>query len=60
MCFTLRSTFRILKMIVLCFSIQEGDVIEHTNGKCHMFILLFNWRPLRNIVMHLITLLNIL
>ena len=23
-------------MIALCFSIQGEDIIEHTNGKCHV------------------------
>ena len=39
----LRSIFGTLEMIGLCFSIQEGDVIEHTNGKCRVLPLLVNW-----------------
>jgi hypothetical protein len=27
----------ILKMIVMCFSMQEEDIHKHTNGKCYMF-----------------------
>jgi hypothetical protein len=23
-------------MIVLCFIMQGGDIVEHTNGKCHL------------------------
>ena len=26
-----------LEMIVLRFSIQGKDIVEHTNGKCHVF-----------------------
>ena len=30
-----------LEMIVLCFSMHEDDIIEHTNGKCHVFTFLY-------------------
>ena len=43
----------------LHFSMQEEDVIEHTNDKCHLYTLLSTSRPLCNIGIHLITLLNI-
>jgi hypothetical protein len=26
----------ILEMIVLCFSMQGGGIVERTNGKCHL------------------------
>ena len=26
-----------LEMIVLCFSMEEEDVVEHTNAKCYVF-----------------------
>ena len=25
-------------MVVLCSSMQGGDIIEHTIGKCHVFV----------------------
>ena len=31
------STLEYFKMIVLHFSMQGKDNIEHSNGKCHMF-----------------------
>ena len=47
-------------MIVLRFSMQGEDTIEHTSGKCHVFTFWSTCRPLCNICIHLITLLNIL
>ena len=44
----------------LHFSMQEEDILEHTNGKCHMCTLKSTCRSLYKIVMQLITLLNIL
>ena len=26
----------------LCFSIQEEDIIDHTNAKCHVFTFMTN------------------
>jgi hypothetical protein len=47
---------------VMClhFSMQEEDILEHTNAKCHCvhFSQLVD-RPLSNIGMHLIIVLNI-
>ena len=46
---------------MLHFSMQEDDIIlEHTNGKCHLYILSSTCKTLCNIGMHLITLMNIL
>ena len=47
-------------MIVLQFNMQGDDIIEHTNGKCHLCTFQSTCRPLCNIVIHLITLLNTL
>jgi hypothetical protein len=47
-------------MIVLRFSVQGEDTIEHTSGKCHVFTFWSTCSPLCNISIHLITLLNIL
>jgi hypothetical protein len=47
-------------MRVLCFGMQGENVIEHTNGKCYLCTLWSICRPLWNIGIHLITLLNIL
>ena len=38
------------------FSMQEEDILEHTNGKCHLCTLWSTCRPVCNIGMHLITL----
>ena len=39
-----KKRFSILISIVmyLHFSMQEEDIIEHTNGKCHVFTLMIN------------------
>jgi hypothetical protein len=42
----------------LTFSMQEEDIHENTNGKCHLCILWSTCIPLCDICMHLITLLN--
>ena len=34
---TFRMAFAILDMIVFHFSLQGGDVMEHNDGKCHVF-----------------------
>ena len=44
----------------LHFSMQEGGILERTNGKCRLHTLSSTCRAMRNIAMHLITLLNIL
>ena len=44
----------------LHFNMQEEDILEHTNGKCHLCTLESTRRPLCNIGMHIITLLNML
>ena len=31
------STLGMHEMIVLCLSMQREDIIEHIDGKCHMF-----------------------
>ena len=31
-----------LKKIILCFNIQEKDIIEHINAKCYVFTLTIN------------------
>ena len=43
----------------LHFCMQEGDIIGHSIGKCHLYKLQSICRPLCNIGMHLRTLLNI-
>ena len=48
------------RVMCLHFSMQEVDVLEHTNGKCYLCTLWSTCRPLCNIAMHVITLLNIL
>ena len=72
-----RGTLGYLEMIVLRFNMQGEDIMEHTNGKCHMFTfqnargdiiehtnanchlqLQSTCRPMCNIGMHLMTLLN--
>jgi hypothetical protein len=47
---------------VMClhFTMLKEDILEHTNGKCHLCTLYSNCRPFYNIVMNLITLLNML
>ena len=52
----------ILMASVMClqFNMHEEDIVDHTNGKCHLCALQSTCRPLCNIGMHLITLLNIL
>ena len=37
---TFRVTHWILEMIVSHFSMQEEDILEHINVKCHLCILL--------------------
>ena len=44
----------------LQFHRQEKDILDHTNGKCHLCTLQSTCKPSCNIVMHLITLWNIL
>jgi hypothetical protein len=48
-------------VICLLFNIQEVDVLEHTNGKCHLCV---HFSQLvdhcGNICMHLVTLLSML
>ena len=44
----------------LYFSMQAEDILKNTNGKCHLCILLSTCKPLCNICMHIITLLNML
>ena len=31
----------ILELIVLGFSMQGEDILEHTNGKCHVFTFMY-------------------
>ena len=52
----------ILIASVMCFHcrMQEEDIFEHTNAKCHLCTLESTCRPLCNIGIHLITILNIL
>ena len=47
----------VLMTSVTClrFSMQEQDILKHTNGKCHLCTLQSICRPLCNIGMHLIT-----
>ena len=47
---------------VMCshFSMQEEEILEHIIGKCHLHTLQSTCRPLCNIGMCLITLLNML
>ena len=47
---------------VMClhFSLQEDGILQHTNGMCHLYTFLSTRRPLCNIGIHLITLLNVL
>ena len=47
-------------VVCLHLSMQEEDVLEHTNGMCHLCTLWSTCRPLCNIGVHLITLLNML
>ena len=54
------STLGYFEMIVLHFSIQKKDNIEHIHAKCHMFTFYVTCRPFGNIRIHLITLLSIL
>ena len=52
----------VLMASVMClhFSMQEKDIIEQANGKCQLCTLRSTCKPLCNIDMPLITLLNIL
>jgi hypothetical protein len=45
--------------VCLHFSIQEEDILGHSNAKCHLCTLYSTFRPLCNIGIYLITLLNI-
>jgi hypothetical protein len=45
---------------VYIFNMQEEDILEHTDGECHLCTLWSICRLLCTISMHLITLLNIL
>jgi hypothetical protein len=47
---------------VMCLhlSMQEEDILEHTNAKCHVYTLWSTCRLLCNIGIHHITLLNII
>ena len=47
-------------MIVLQFSMQGEDIIEHTNAKYYLCTLQSTCKSLCNIGIYLITLLNIL
>ena len=47
-------------VMFLHINMQEQDILEHTNGNCHLCTLQSTCRPLCNIGMHFITLLNIL
>ena len=38
-------------MIVLCFSMQRGDIIEHIIEKCHIFILVCKRKIFFNILL---------
>ena len=52
---------RVIKASVVCFLVRKRKIFhDHTNAKCHLCILQSTFRPLCNIGMHLITLLNIL
>ena len=44
----------------LHFNVQEEDVLELTNAKCRLCTLQSTYRPLCDIGIHLIPLLNIL
>jgi hypothetical protein len=48
------------EMIVLRFSIQGEDDIEHINGKCHFCKVWSTCRPLCDIGIHLIPSSNVL
>jgi len=50
----------ILEMIVLRSSMHGEDILEHTNAKCFLCALQSTCRPLCDVSIHLITLLNIL
>ena len=47
---------------VMClhFTMEEEDILEHTNGRCRLCTLQSSCRLMCNIYTHLITLLNIL
>ena len=47
-------------MLVLHFSIEEEDILEHAIGKCHLRTLSSTCKPLCNIGMHLVRLLDML
>ena len=47
-------------VMFLHFKMQEEDNLEHTHGKCHLCIVQSIRRPLCDIGMHFITLLNTL
>ena len=40
------------------FSLQNEDILEHTNAKCHLCTLSSTYKPLCNIGIHLVTLFN--
>ena len=50
----------IANVMRLHLSMQEEDILEDTDGKCHLCTLQSTCRPLCNIGMHLITILNML
>ena len=54
--------WNILMTCVMCLhlSVQEEEVLEHTNAKCQLCTPLSTGRPMCDISIHLITLLNIL
>ena len=41
-------------VMCLYFRVQEEDILEHTNGKCHLCKFSSTCRPLCNIGMHII------
>ena len=43
----------------LHFDMQEEDILEHTNGTCHLCMFQSTYGPLCNIGLHLITLFDI-
>ena len=53
------STLMASVMCLYC-NIQEEDIVEHTNAKCHLCTPCSTFRPLCNIGINFITLLNIL
>ena len=48
------------RLIVMCLRMQEEGTLEHTNSMCQLGTSYSTCRPLCNIGMHLITLLNVL